>query len=322
MPETEPSFNIGTIPVYGDLILAPMDGYSDWPFRSLARELGSAMSYTEFLNAIEISGKKIRHAERLKFEERERPVVFQILDNDADRIVKAAVKLMAYNPDVLDVNLGCCARDVSNRGAGAGLLRQPEKIAEIITKLVAVVPQPVTAKIRLGWDDSSRNYREIAHILEDSGAKMIAVHGRTRDQAYNGSADWDAIAEVKAVVKVPVIGNGDVSTVADIERMKQHTGCDAVMIGRAAITNPWIFSRIDRDQVSNALLRKTMEDHLNRCMAFYGEEYGLKTFRKFAARYLKPVYMKRSFREFLLTRETATDFWNAIDSLLSCKESD
>ncbi len=269
-----PVFRVGNIPVYGDLILSPMDGYSDLPFRSLARRLGSAMSYTEFINAIDVVYGHPHLERKLAYLESERPVVYQIFDDDPERLVKAALKLRSRNPDIIDINMGCSARCVSGRGAGAGLLRTPEKIALIFSRLSKELDIPVTGKIRLGWDDASLNYLDIARIIEDNGGKLIAVHGRTKMQGYTGSADWDAIAAVRQAVSIPVIANGDVKTVADIERIKTHTGCSAVMIARAAIGNPWIFSRLDREQVSPDLLRETMLLHLDSMLSFYGDERG------------------------------------------------
>ena len=186
---------------------------------------------------------------RFKYEAAERPVVFQIYGDDPDEILKAAIQVMVLSPDIIDINLGCPAKTVANRGAGVGLMRTPLKVARIFRKLSAALEVPVTGKIRLGWEDF-RSYRLIARIIEENGGSAIAVHGRTKEQGYAGQADWDAIAEVKSAVKIPVIGNGDVKTVSDIERMKKHTGCEAVMIGRAAVGNPWIFSRLDRSQVT------------------------------------------------------------------------
>lgn len=307
-PGASPAFHVREIPVFGDLILAPMDGYSDLPFRLLARSLGSAMSYTEFLNGIEVVYGHPHLHERVAFTADERPVVFQVLDDDVERLIRAAHKLRALNPDILDVNMGCSARRVSNRGAGSALLRTPEKIAEIFSRLTRELDIPVTGKIRLGWDDATRNYLDVAKIIEENGGSLIAVHGRTRDQAYSGNADWDAIAEVKRHVSVPVIANGDVRSAADIDRIKAHTGCDGVMIGRAAVQNPWIFSRIERDQVSKAMVFATLKDHLERMLHFYGDERGLVLFRKYAARYLEPYMTSRNQRGALLTCTSSTYF--------------
>ncbi len=311
-----PTFWVRNIPVYGDLILSPMDGYSDLPFRGLARRLGSAMSYTEFINAIDVLFGHPHLEQRLTFLESERPVAFQIFDDDPDRLVQAAHKLRKRNPDIIDVNMGCSARSVSGRGAGAGLLRAPEKIAQIFNRLTRELDIPITGKIRLGWDDASRNYLQVARIIEDNGGQMIAVHGRTKKQGYTGLADWDAIAEVRQAVSIPVIANGDVKTVADIDRIKAHTGCNAVMIARAAIGNPWIFSRLDRERVPVATLRETMLIHLSSMLEFYGPDRGLVLFRKYAARYLSPYGLEGDFRQTLMTSETPEQFTRLLDQVI------
>jgi nifR3 family TIM-barrel protein len=313
--EKTATFWVHDIPIYGDLILSPMDGYSDLPFRALARSLGSAMSYTEFINAIDVLYSHPHLEQKLTYLESERPVVFQVFDEDPDRLVAAALKLRKRNPDIIDINMGCSARCVSNRGAGAGLLRTPEKIAHIFQKLTKELDIPITGKIRLGWDDLSLNYLEIARIIEENGGQLIAVHGRTKMQGYTGVANWDAIAEVRQAVSIPVIANGDVKTVADIDRIKAHTGCDAVMIARAAIGNPWIFSRLDREKVPDDVLRETMLTHLESMRGFYGPERGLVLFRKYAARYLTPFQLEGELRQRLMTAETKDEFLMLLDTL-------
>jgi tRNA-dihydrouridine synthase B len=311
-----PNFFIKNIPVYGDLILAPMDGYSDLPFRSLCRELGSALSYTEFINTRDVLSK--RHPllpRRLAYLEKERPVVYQIFDSEPERLLKAAQMLQEEEPDIIDINMGCSVPKISGRGAGAGLLREPKKVAQIFSMLTNGLDVPVTAKIRLGWDDETRNYLEIARIIEENGGCLLAVHARTRCQGFRGEAEWEAIAEIKQAVSIPVVANGDVRTVADIARVKQVTGCEAVMIGRAAVGNPWIFSRLDRLQVPSALVRSTMLGHLEKMLAFYGEVLGLMRFRKHASRYLTPLGLAPETRRSLLTAETPAKFLELFDSL-------
>ncbi len=309
------TFSIHTLPISGDTILAPMDGYSDWPFRSVCRELGSAMSYTEFINALDVlQGHPYNHR-KLVFLPEERPVVYQIFDSDPDRLLEVALRLQAHGPDVIDVNLGCSAKQVSGRGAGAGLLRTPEKIAEIFRKLTHSLGVPVTAKMRLGWDDASRNYLEIARLLEDHGAAAIAVHARTKAQAYGGQADWDAIAEIVQAVRIPVIGNGDVRLPEDIERMKAHTGCAAVMIGRGAVGNPWIFARQAREAVPLETVRRTVGVHFERTLACYGEAHGLLIFRKHADRYLRPYAPPVEIRQRLLTTSSVSEFQSLLDEI-------
>lgn len=304
-PAVPPTFYVRDVPVYGDAILAPMDGYSDWPFRSICRGLGSAMSYTEFVQVEKILSKSKQPTAKLHYEDAERPVVFQIYGDDPDLIVNAALKIQELKPDIIDINMGCPSKTIAGRGAGVGMMRAPFKIADIFRKLSAALKVPVTGKIRLGWENC-RTYKLVARIVEENGGSLIAVHGRTKEQSYSGQADWDAIAEVKATVKIPVIGNGDVKTVADIERMKKYTGCDAVMIGRGALVNPWIFSGLDRDQVSLEQVQETVQEHLKRSIQFYGEEDGQRLFRKYAVQYiLLKTLSRESRKEILRVRPTA-----------------
>lgn len=309
-----PKFLIRDVPVYGDTILAPMDGYSDWPFRSICRALGSAMSYTEFVKVEKILSRSKEPAKRLYFEEAERPVTFQIYGDDPDLILKAALKVQELKPDVIDVNMGCPAKSIADRGAGVGMMPTPLKIAQTFRKLVGALRVPVTGKIRLGWD-KNRNYKLIARIVEEEGGSLIAIHGRTKEQRYSGSADWDAIAEVKSTVRIPVVGSGDVRTVADIQRMKQHTNCDAVMIGRGAIANPWIFAGLDREQVPYGLLQETVREHLQKSIQFYGEEDGQRLFRKYAVQYLLLRTLDRQARKEILKERPTGEFLEMLNQV-------
>jgi tRNA-dihydrouridine synthase B len=295
-----PTFYIRDIPVYGDALLAPMSGYSDLPFRSICRELGSAMSYTEFVPAPGIIHGALPVLRRLKFNPNERPITFQIFGPDENVLAEAAQRIEPLGPDIIDINMGCYADDVALHGAGAGLLCTPQKIGRIFAKLTSTVKVPVTGKIRLGWDDTSRNYLEVAKILEDNGASLIAVHGRTKAQAYKGSSDWDAIGEVKAAVKIPVIGSGDVKSPADVARMKRHTGVDAAMIGRAAIGNPWIFAGRERTDVPFPEVAEMIRKHLDLALDFYGPTDGFKLFRRHAHKYIFAVPLADALRNTLV----------------------
>lgn len=315
-----PAFFICGIPIHGDAILAPMDGYSDWPFRSLCREFGSAMSYTEFVQAEKILSKSKQPAKKLYFQEVERPITFQLYGDDPDKILEAALIVQEWNPDFVDVNMGCPAKAISHRGAGAGMMKSPLKIARTFKKLSAELKVPVTGKIRLGWE-RNKNYKLIARIVEECGGSLIAIHGRTKEQGYSGSANWDAIAEVKAAVKIPVIGNGDVKRVEDIERMKRHTGCDAVMIGRAALANPWIFSRLNREQVASAQVRETVRRHLAKSVEFYGEEDGQRLFRKYAVQYLLMKTLDRETRKQILKPMPSAEFLELLNQVYAVVET-
>ena len=279
-------FYIGPVQIHGRLLLAPMDGYTDSPFRSLCREFGSALSTSEFVNGIDVKYGHPHLKYKTEFSAHERPFSYQVFDDDPARLLEASIKLAQYKPDLVDINMGCSARNVSNRGAGAGLLKHPQIVHQIACDMVNNLPLPITAKIRLGWDEKTRNYLEIARILEDCGISAITVHARTRSQQYQGNADWDAIAEVKALVTIPVIGNGDVNSKQQALQMIAHTSCDAVMIGRAAIGNPWVFGGQSREEISHQELFAVISRHLAGMVALYSPRVGTVLFRKHLSRYL------------------------------------
>ena len=314
VPEVSPTFWVRDVPIYGDAILAPMDGYSDWPFRSVCRGLGSAMSYSEFVKVEKILSRSKQPAKKLYYEAGERPVTFQIYGDDPDLILEAALRVQDWGPDIIDINMGCPAKSVADRGAGVGMMRTPLKIGRTFKKLTAELKVPVTGKIRLGWENY-RSYKLIARIVEENGGSLIALHGRTKEQSYSGEANWDAIAEVRAAVKIPVIGSGDVKTVSDIERMKKYTGCNAVMIGRAAIANPWIFSGLDRDDVSPERVHQIVKTHFERNVKFYGLEDGQRLFRKHAVQYLLMKRLTREERKQILQRTPPEEFLAMLDKI-------
>jgi len=297
----QPTFMVHNIPVYGHVILSPMAGFSDKPYRLICREYGSAMSYTEFVSADGIMHGNHRTLEMLRFDPSESPMVFQIFGSSVDLLEQAARKIEQLGPDIIDINMGCSVKKVSGRGSGAALLKDPPKIGQIFSRLTKALSVPVTGKIRLGWDETALNYLEVAKVMEDNGASLIAVHGRTKEQAYKGQANWDAIAEIKQAVRIPVIGNGDVKTVADIRRMKQHTGCDAVMIARAAIANPWIFEGKDIEQVTLAEKAAMIHRHLGLMLDFYGEERCLILFRKHVVKYVRGLSHIGRIKQQLIT---------------------
>ena len=319
-PSPSPTFHIGGILIYGESILSPMDSVSDWPFRSMCRRAGSAMSYTEFVRAEDVLEGKASVFKKLTYDESERPVVFQIYGNDPDRIVEAALRIRRLEPDTIDLNMGCPEKKVANRGAGVGMMRTPLKIARTIRKLVFALDIPVTGKMRIGWEDC-KTYKLVARIVEEEGGALIAIHGRTKEQGYRGEADWDAIAEVKDAVEIPVVGNGDVRTVADIERMQAYTGCEAVMIGRGAMANPWIFSGRDRGEVPAKEVREFMHEHLRRNIEFYGEEDGQRLFRKYVAQYLMlKRHLTREERREVLSKQPPEMFLAVLDEIAGMME--
>ena len=311
-------FSIGSIVIGKPLLQAPLDGWTNEPFRRITRELGAPFSITEFINGLDVVHKTPNLPQRIAFDGSERPIIFQLFDDDPQRLIESACILEERcHPDAFDINMGCSARQVANRGAGAGLLRHPEKIKMIISGIRARVSVPVTAKIRLGWDEDSINYLEIGKIAEDCGASMITLHARTRKQEYSGCADWTAIAALKSELKIPVVGNGDVETAADAERMISETGCDAVMIGRAMLRNPWIFAGYDFEAVPFGLFRDTCLKHLQYNMEYYGDRWGCVTFRKFAKRYLSRLDISREDMLRLMTTDDPDTFCRSFETLLN-----
>lgn len=307
LPHT-PNFYVREIPIYGDIILAPMAGFSDLPYRMIARDFGSAMGYTEFVSVDGIMHGNEKTMRLLDYDPSEFPMTFQVFGSDEDLIVEACKKAEQLGPTIMDLNMGCSVAKVSGRGAGAGLLKDPAKIGRIFNRLSHDLSIPITGKIRLGWDFQTRNYITVAKMLEDNGASLIAVHGRTKSQAYDGNADWDAIAEVKQAVRVPVLGNGDVKCVDDIARIKAHTSCDGVMIGRAAIGNPWIFSRKDRSEVTFLEKAALIRRHLQLMLDYYDGDYGLILFRKHVVRYIHEIRDAATLRGGFVTCATPEDF--------------
>lgn len=310
-----PLFHIGEIPVHGRLILAPMDGISDPPFRLITRRLGSALTYSEFINTLDYATKKHYYQHRLEFTKEERPFGVQLLDNDPLRMAASAQKIASeVKPDFFDLNLGCCARTVTSRGAGSALMRTPTLLKDILKALKEVITIPLTAKMRLGWDEDDLNYRDIADILVENGVSLLALHGRTVRMGYFGEARWQPIAELKAALSIPVIGNGDVRSPQDALRMINETGCDAVMIGRGAMANPWIFSGRDRADVDPIEVQALMHEQLTDMLASY-DNGALMAFRKFAKAYLAPYAFPREIIRNLLTRNDVDEFLNILDHL-------
>jgi tRNA-dihydrouridine synthase B len=315
MNKMNPAFFVGSIPIQGNLVLAPMRGYSDLPYRSICRKMGSAISYTSFAGAIGILNEDKETYLALKYLPEERPIVFQIYDNDEERLLDATRQICKLKPDIIDINMGCSIRGISTRGAGAGLLQDVGKVGRIVKSLTSVLDIPVSAKIRLGWSHRSKNYLDIARKIEDHGGALIAVHARTRDQGYRGHADWDAIAEIKEAVNIPVIGNGDVKTVEDIDQITAHTGCDAVMIGRAAKGNPWIFQRRNRIEVPFEEVLDIIHLHLDRMIDFYGQGLGMVHFRKHLAAYLDPMKLPDPLRAEILRYSTRTQLHSLLQNI-------
>ncbi len=235
---------IGGVGLENGLVLAPMAGVTDLSYRKLCKEQGSGLVVTEMVSAKAILYKNRNTQELLRIRDEERPAAVQLFGSDAGIMGEIAEVVSEGNCDLIDVNMGCPVPKIVNNGEGSALLKEPKKVEAILTAMVKRSKKPVTVKIRKGFNDASVNAVEIARIAEGCGAAAVAVHGRTREQFYSGKADWEIIRQVKEAVKIPVIGNGDVTGAKEAKAMLDLTGCDGVMIGRGAKGNPWIFSQI------------------------------------------------------------------------------
>lgn len=287
------TLQIGNVTLENNLILAPMAGVSDLPFRLLCREQGVGLVCMEMVSAKAILYKNRNTEELLTIDPKEHPVSLQLFGSDPDIISEIAKQIEERPFDILDLNMGCPVPKVVNNGDGSALMKNPRLAGEIIEKTARAIKKPLTVKIRKGFDDAHVNAVELAHIAQESGAAAVAVHGRTREQYYAGHADWDIIRQVKEAVSIPVIGNGDIRTPEDVAAMAEQTGCDGYMIARGAEGNPWIFrqilhyfetgehlSRPDFSEVTEMLLR-----HAKMQIDCKGDYTGIREIRKHAAWY-------------------------------------
>ena len=287
------SLKIGNVTLENNLILAPMAGVTDLPFRLLCKEQGAGLICTEMISAKAIYFKNKNTETLMEIDERERPVSLQLFGSDPDLMAEIARQIEPRNFDILDINMGCPVPKVVNNGEGSALMKNPRLVHEIVSKVSNAIEKPLTIKIRKGFAEDCVNAVEIAKIAEDAGAAAVAVHGRTREQYYAGNADWDIIRKVKEAVSIPVIGNGDVDSPQKAEALVRETGCDGIMIGRAVQGNPWLFSQILHYQETGELLPKPgMEEvkemilrHAKMQLEYKGNYTGMREMRKHVAWY-------------------------------------
>ena len=296
---------IGNLELKNKVFLSPMAGVTDLPFRLICKEQGCGLLYTEMINGKALCYDDENTKKMLKIEEEEHPVAVQIFGSEPEFMGRAAEIMNDYSNEILDINMGCPAPKVVKNGDGSALMKNPKLAEEVLRAVVKNSKKPVTLKIRKGWDDNSVNAVEIAKIAEDCGISALAIHGRTREQFYTGKADWDIIAEIKKNLSIPVIGNGDVFTIEDSINMLDKTGCDAIMIGRGAQGNPWIFKRINHYMNTGEILPEptlnekisTAIKHLKLAVEEHGEYVAVREMRKHIAWYLKGLRNSAKLRD-------------------------
>ncbi len=314
---------IGSVEIENRIIMAPMAGITNIAFRKIIKEFGAGLVVSEMVSDKALCYGNKKTIEMLNVDENEHPMSIQIFGGDVDSMVKAA-KFVDENSncDIIDINMGCPVQKVLKAHAGSYLLQHPSLVYDIVKNVVEVVNKPVTVKIRIGYDFHSINCVEIAQLIEKAGASAIAVHGRTRSQMYEGHADWSYIAEVKKAVSIPVIGNGDVRTPQDAKRMLDETGCDAVMVGRAALGNPWVIKQMVAYVENGVLLEDPSIDdkidqclnHAKRLLIVEGERNAIRQMRGHAPWYMKGLKSASQMKNYLSKIETYQELETALEA--------
>ena len=313
---------IGNVNIENKVFLAPMAGVTDLPFRLLCREMGCGLLYTEMVSAKAILYNNKNTDALLRVTEAENPIAVQLFGSDPQIMADMAKRLEERPFDVIDVNMGCPVPKVVNNGEGSALMKNPDLAARVAEAAVEAVDVPVTVKMRIGWDSDSINVVDFAKRIESTGVAAIAVHGRTKEQMYSGHADWFYIKAVKEAVSVPVLGNGDIVNPEDAKQMLDETGCDAVMVGRGAQGNPWIFGRIHHYLATGEVLPAPTDierldmllKHFDLLCQYKGESMAVKEIRTHAGWYMKGLPESAYWRNRVNTIHTVTSFHNELES--------
>lgn len=318
-------FKIGNVEIKNRIVFAPMAGVSNISFRTIIKEMGAGLIYSEMISSMGITYGSAKTIDLINFDETERPISIQIFGNDLDSFVKSAKYIEEnFQPDIIDINMGCPVPKIALKSqAGSALLKNPDKIYDIVKAVVSSVSIPVTVKIRSGWDSDNINASLVAKRCEEAGASAIAVHGRTRAQGYSGNADWNVIKEVKQAVSIPVIGNGDVKTIYDAKRMLEETGCDAVMIGRATLGNPWFIKEcvsyiedgviIDKPSFEERI--DMIKKHYNLLKKYNNEKVALLEIRMHGLWYIKGMPDNKEFKREITSCNSEEEFFVILDKL-------
>ncbi len=307
------------------LLLAPMEDVSDPPFRALCKKHGADVMYTEFISSEGLIRDAAKSVQKLDIFEYERPVGIQIFGSEIESMKKATEVCDSANPDIIDINYGCPVKKVAGKGAGAGILQDIPKMVSLTKEIVKSTSLPVTVKTRLGWDDNSKYIVEVAERLQDVGIKAISIHGRTRAQMYKGEADWSLIADVKnnSRMKIPVFGNGDITSPQKALEYKNRFGVDGLMIGRASIGNPWFFNQV-KSYINDGIILDpptlkekldAVQEHLNFSIKWKGERLGILEMRRHYSNYFKGIPDFKRFRTQLVTLEKKEDLFNVLNSI-------